>query len=208
MTSAELLDGKNAAEVIEQVKSYLLGLQDTICQTLELADGKGQFVEDSWQREEGGGGRSRVLKNGAVIEQGGVNFSHVFGSQMPASATANRPELAGRNFQAMGVSLVIHPHNPYIPTSHANVRFFIAEKEGEAPIWWFGGGFDLTPFYPFKDDVEGRIDITRGDLLRLNPKWVGDNAPEIKSIHIGVNKHGEIVKSNKYYSYIQFEEMV
>lgn len=112
MTSAELLDGKNAAEVIEQVKSYLLGLQDTICQTLELADGKGQFVEDSWQREEGGGGRSRVLKNGAVIEQGGVNFSHVFGSQMPASATANRPELAGRNFQAMGVSLVIHPHNP------------------------------------------------------------------------------------------------
>ena len=98
MTSAELLDGKNAAEVIEQVKSYLLGLKDTICQTLELADCKGQFVEDSWQREEGGGGRSRVLKNGAVIEQGGVNFSHVFGSQMPASATANRPELAGRNF--------------------------------------------------------------------------------------------------------------
>lgn len=147
------LDGKDAAEVIEQVKAYLLSLQDNICQTLELADGKGQFKEDSWVREEGGGGRSRVIKNGAVIEQGGVNFSHVFGSQMPASATANRPELAGRNFQAMGVSLVIHPHNPYIPTSHANVRFFIAEKEGEAPIWWFGGGFDLTPFYPFKDDV-------------------------------------------------------
>ena len=147
------LDGKDAGEVIEQVKAYLLSLQDNICQTLELADGKGQFKEDSWVREEGGGGRSRVIKNGAVIEQGGVNFSHVFGSQMPASATANRPELAGRNFQAMGVSLVIHPHNPYIPTSHANVRFFIAEKEGEAPIWWFGGGFDLTPFYPFKDDV-------------------------------------------------------
>ena len=153
MTQSLQLDGKNAAEVIALVKSYLLGLQDNICQTLELADGKGQFVEDSWVREEGGGGRSRVIKNGAVIEQGGVNFSHVFGSQMPASATANRPELAGRNFQAMGVSLVIHPHNPYIPTSHANVRFFIAEKEGEAPIWWFGGGFDLTPFYPFKDDV-------------------------------------------------------
>lgn len=153
MMSAELLDGKNAKEIIEQVKTYLLNLQDTICQTLELADGKGQFVEDSWVREEGGGGRSRVLKNGAVIEQGGVNFSHVFGSRMPASATANRPELAGRNFQAMGVSLVIHPHNPYVPTSHANVRFFIAEKEGEAPIWWFGGGFDLTPFYPFKEDV-------------------------------------------------------
>ena len=147
------LDGKDAGEVIEQVKAYLLSLQDNICQTLELADGKGQFKEDSWVREEGGGGRSRVIKNGAVIEQGGVNFSHVFGSQMPASATANRPELAGRNFQAMGVSLVIHPHNPYIPTSHANVRFFIAEKQGEAPIWWFGGGFDLTPFYPFKDDV-------------------------------------------------------
>ena len=154
MKPAQLLDGKNAADVIETVKTYLLNLQDTICQTIELADGKGQFTEDSWVREEGGGGRSRVMKNGAVVEQGGVNFSHVFGSQMPASATANRPELAGRNFQAMGVSLVIHPHNPYIPTSHANVRFFIAEKEGESPIWWFGGGFDLTPFYPFKEDVQ------------------------------------------------------
>jgi len=181
MTSAGLLDGKNAAEVIAQVKSYLLGLQDTICQTLELADGKGQFVEDSWQREEGGGGRSRVLKNGAVIEQGGVNFSHVFGSQMPASATANRPELAGRNFQAMGVSLVIHPHNPYIPTSHANVRFFIAEKEGEAPIWWFGGGFDLTPFYPFKDDVLHWHDTAKklckpfgDDVYPKYKKWCDD----------------------------------
>ena len=154
MKPAQLLDGKKAADVIEAVKAYLLNLQDTICQTIELADGKGQFTEDSWVREEGGGGRSRLMKNGAVVEQGGVNFSHVFGSQMPASATANRPELAGRNFQAMGVSLVIHPHNPYIPTSHANVRFFIAEKEGESPIWWFGGGFDLTPFYPFKEDVQ------------------------------------------------------
>ena len=154
MKPAQLLDGKKAADVIEAVKAYLLNLQDTICQTIELADGKVQFTEDSWVREEGGGGRSRVMKNGAVVEQGGVNFSHVFGSQMPASATANRPELAGRNFQAMGVSLVIHPHNPYIPTSHANVRFFIAEKEGESPIWWFGGGFDLTPFYPFKEDVQ------------------------------------------------------
>ncbi|WP_420934448.1 oxygen-dependent coproporphyrinogen oxidase [Alteromonas sp. A081] len=154
MKPAQLLDGKKAADVIETVKAYLLNLQDTICQAIALADGKGQFTEDSWVREEGGGGRSRVMKNGAVVEQGGVNFSHVFGSQMPASATANRPELAGRNFQAMGVSLVIHPHNPYIPTSHANVRFFIAEKEGESPIWWFGGGFDLTPFYPFKEDVQ------------------------------------------------------
>lgn len=138
---------------IAQVKAFLLKLQDNICQTLELSDGKARFVEDEWEREQGGGGRTRVMTNGAVIEQGGVNFSHVFGDQMPASATAARPELAGRRFQAMGVSLVIHPHNPYIPTSHANVRFFIAEKEGEAPIWWFGGGFDLTPFFPFKEDV-------------------------------------------------------
>ncbi|MCH1414793.1 MAG: oxygen-dependent coproporphyrinogen oxidase [Glaciecola sp.] len=138
---------------IAQVKTFLLKLQNNICQTLELCDGKARFVEDEWEREQGGGGRTRVMTNGAVIEQGGVNFSHVFGDQMPASATAARPELAGRRFQAMGVSLVIHPHNPYIPTSHANVRFFIAEKEGEAPIWWFGGGFDLTPFFPFKEDV-------------------------------------------------------
>lgn len=138
---------------IEEVKAFFLKLQDDICQTLELSDGKGAFVEDKWEREQGGGGRTRVLTQGAMIEQGGVNFSHVFGDQMPVSATAARPELAGRNFQAMGVSLVIHPHNPYIPTSHANVRFFIATKEGEDPIWWFGGGFDLTPFFPFKEDV-------------------------------------------------------
>ncbi|MBT4883423.1 MAG: oxygen-dependent coproporphyrinogen oxidase [Glaciecola sp.] len=138
---------------IEQVKAFLLKLQDNICQTLELSDGKARFIEDNWEREQGGGGRTRVMTNGAVIEQGGVNFSHVYGEQMPASATAARPELAGRGFQAMGVSLVIHPHNPYIPTSHANVRFFIAEKDGEEPIWWFGGGFDLTPFFPFKEDV-------------------------------------------------------
>lgn len=181
MMSAKLLDGKNAAEVIEAVKSYLLNLQDTICQTIELADGKGQFAEDSWVREEGGGGRSRVMKNGNVVEQGGVNFSHVFGSQMPASATANRPELAGRNFQAMGVSLVIHPHNPYVPTSHANVRFFIAEKEGESPIWWFGGGFDLTPFYPFKEDVQHWHDTAKklclpfgDDIYSKYKKWCDD----------------------------------
>lgn len=138
---------------IEIVKQYLLKLQDDICQTLELVDGKGSFVEDNWQRDLGGGGRTRVLTGGKLIEQGGVNFSHVFGGQLPASATAARPELAGRSFQAVGVSLVIHPHNPFIPTTHANVRFFIAEKSGEEPVWWFGGGFDLTPFYPFHDDV-------------------------------------------------------
>ncbi|GAD81139.1 oxygen-dependent coproporphyrinogen oxidase [Vibrio ezurae] len=138
----------------EAVKRFLLQLQDNICSELEKADGDATFVEDAWIREQGGGGRTRVLKNGAVIEQGGVNFSHVFGDKMPASATANRPELAGRKFEAMGVSLVIHPKNPYVPTSHANVRFFIAEKEGCEPIWWFGGGFDLTPFYPFAEDCQ------------------------------------------------------
>ena len=129
------------------VKAYFLDLQDRICQALATEDGGAAFVEDSWVRDEGGGGRSRVLANGAVIEKGGVNFSHVYGTQMPASATAHRPELAGRAFEAMGVSLVIHPHNPYVPTSHANVRFFIAEKEGAEPVWWFGGGYDLTPYY-------------------------------------------------------------
>jgi len=134
------------------VKAYLLALQDSICQQLEAEDGGASFVEESWVREEGGGGRSRVLTNGAVIEKGGVNFSHVFGEKMPASATAHRPELAGRSFEAMGVSLVIHPTNPFVPTSHANVRFFIAEKEGEEAVWWFGGGYDLTPYYGDKED--------------------------------------------------------
>jgi coproporphyrinogen III oxidase len=138
---------------IEAVKSFLLDLQDRICAALEEQDGGGQFIEESWLREEGGGGRSRVLEQGVVIEKGGVNFSHVMGTNLPASATAARPELAGRSFQAMGISLVIHPRNPYVPTSHANVRMFVAEKEGEEPIWWFGGGYDLTPFYPFAEDV-------------------------------------------------------
>ncbi|HIF9201324.1 TPA: oxygen-dependent coproporphyrinogen oxidase [Photobacterium damselae] len=136
----------------EAVKTFLLQLQDQICRALEQQDGVAQFEQDDWQREQGGGGRTRVLRHGQVFEQAGVNFSHVFGVEMPASATAHRPELAGRRFEATGVSLVIHPHNPYVPTSHANVRFFIAEKEGEAPVWWFGGGFDLTPFYPFAED--------------------------------------------------------
>lgn len=138
---------------IEQVIEFLKKLQDNICNELEAADGSGKFVEDSWTRAEGGGGRTRVLTNGDVIEQGGVNFSLVSGDKLPPSATAHRPELAGRTWRACGVSLVIHPKNPFIPTSHANVRFFIAEKEGEVPVWWFGGGFDLTPFYPFKEDV-------------------------------------------------------
>ena len=138
---------------LQAVKDYLLDLQDRICEELAAEDGGGEFREDAWDREQGGGGRSRVMENGTVIEKGGVNFSHVFGSQLPPSATAARPELAGRSFQAMGVSLVIHPKNPYVPTSHANVRFFVAEKEGEPPVWWFGGGFDLTPYYGFEEDV-------------------------------------------------------
>ncbi|MFK4753590.1 oxygen-dependent coproporphyrinogen oxidase [Oceanobacter antarcticus] len=145
---------------VAAVKRFLLDLQDRICAALEQQDGKARFSEDNWERDEAegalqllGGGRTRVITNGAVIEKGGVNFSHVRGQTLPGSATANRPELAGRSFQALGVSLVIHPENPYVPTSHANVRLFVAEKAGEAPVWWFGGGFDLTPFYPYEEDV-------------------------------------------------------
>jgi coproporphyrinogen III oxidase len=137
---------------ISAVRRYLLELQDRICSELATEDGTEHFREDSWERPEGGGGRTRVLTEGTVFEQAGVNFSHVSGAKLPPSATAHRPELAGRTFQAMGVSLVIHPRNPYVPTSHMNVRFFVAEKEGADPVWWFGGGFDLTPYYPFEED--------------------------------------------------------
>lgn len=134
------------------VVSFMQQLQDQICQGLEQADGQARFVEDRWEKASGGGGRSRVMVDGGVFEKGGVNFSHVQGDNMPGSATAHRPQLAGRSYQAVGVSLVMHPQNPYVPTSHANVRCFIAEKEGEEPIWWFGGGFDLTPCYGFTED--------------------------------------------------------
>ena len=146
---------------ISAVKNYLLNLQNNICQQLEQLDGHQTFVEDSWERPGGGGGASRVLENGQVFEQAGVNFSHVFGDNLPPSATAERPQLAGRNFQALGVSLVIHPNNPFIPTSHANVRFFVAEKPGEDPIWWFGGGFDLTPYYGFEEDCKHWHSVAR-----------------------------------------------
>lgn len=139
---------------IHAVKDYLLTLQDTICNAIETEDAKAQFHEDSWIRDAGGGGRTRVTAAGQLIEKGGVNFSHVHGHQLPASATAHRPELAGRDFQALGVSLVLHPDNPYVPTTHANIRFFIAEKEGAEPIWWFGGGYDLTPYYGFREDCQ------------------------------------------------------
>lgn len=140
------------ASDVAAVKNYLMDLQDRICSALEQADGQGAFAEELWDRPAGGGGRSRILEKGALLEKGGVGFSHVFGDGMPPSATAHRPELAGRRFQAMGVSLVMHPENPHVPTSHANVRFFIAEKEGADPVWWFGGGFDLTPYYANEED--------------------------------------------------------
>ena len=146
---------------VEAVKAYLTGLQARICAALEEVDGS-RFVEDVWQREQGGGGRSRVLADGAVFEQAGVGFSHVTGPGMPPSATAQRPELAGRAFEAMGVSLVIHPRNPYVPTSHANVRFFVATHPIHDPVWWFGGGFDLTPYYAFEADVRHWHRVAKG----------------------------------------------
>jgi coproporphyrinogen III oxidase len=162
-----------AAAVITSapVRDYLLALQDRICLELEREDGGARFQEDAWSRGPGagadevageavfsqpglgGGGRTRVMTHGAVFEQGGVNFSHVRGDRLPPSATAARPELVGRSFEALGVSLVMHPENPHVPTSHANIRFFIADKPGEAPVWWFGGGYDLTPYYPVREDI-------------------------------------------------------
>ncbi len=164
------------------VHKYLLGLQESICSALASEDGKEDFIRDEWQREHGGGGGlSRVLTNGAVFEQAGVNFSHVQGNELPASATAHRPELAGREFEAMGVSLVIHPHNPYVPTSHANVRFFIATRDGSDPIWWFGGGFDLTPYYGNREDCVHWHSVARDacddfgpDVYQRYKKWCDD----------------------------------
>ena len=139
---------------ISQVKSYLLGLQNSICAAIDITDQQAVFKEDSWVRPQGGGGITRSFASGTVFEKAGVNFSHVMGEKLPASATASRPELAGCRFTALGVSLVIHPNNPYVPTAHANVRFFIAEKDNAPAIWWFGGGFDLTPYYGFKEDCQ------------------------------------------------------
>ena len=144
---------KNIDETVSTIREYLLSLQEKICLALENADGNAQFIADSWQRDEGGGGTSKVLTNGAVFEKAGVNFSEVHGGEMPASATAQRPILAGRAFRALGVSLVIHPDNPFVPTTHMNIRFFVAHKEGSEPVWWFGGGFDLTPYYGFVEDA-------------------------------------------------------
>jgi len=137
---------------IAAIKDYLLTLQDDICKNFVGLDGGSSFFEDTWERPGGGGGRTRSLEDGGVFERGGVNFSHVKGEQLPASATQTRPELAGRNFTALGVSIVMHPRNPYVPTSHFNVRFFAAEAPDKPPVWWFGGGYDLTPYYGFEED--------------------------------------------------------
>ncbi len=137
---------------LNDVRAYLMSLQDRICQALEVEDGDAHFKEDSWEYHGGGGGRARVIEGGHVFEKAGVNFSHVMGASLPPSATAKRPELKGRSFQAMGVSLVVHPDNPFVPTSHANVRLLVAEKPGADPVWWFGGGYDLTPYYGFEED--------------------------------------------------------
>ena len=138
---------------LNSVKTFLINLQTTITSTLTKIDGKENCTSDVWDRPEGGGGESMILKDGAIFEQAGVGFSHIHGSELPPSATKARPELAGKQFQAMGISLVIHPLNPYIPTTHANLRFFLAKDNKGKAIWWFGGGFDLTPYYPFLEDV-------------------------------------------------------
>lgn len=137
---------------IESVKSYLKNLQQIICKELEQEDKK-KFIEDNWERTEGGGGCSCVLEKGEVFEKAGVNFSHIHGEELPASATTARPELTGCSFQAMGISIIVHPRNPHAPTSHANLRFFIAEKPDTESVWWFGGGFDLTPYYGYDEDA-------------------------------------------------------
>jgi len=189
----------STAPDVAAVKAYLLDLQNRICRALEAEDGTARFTEDNWTRAEGGGGRSRVLTEGAVFEKAGVGFSHVFGTQLPPSATAHRPELVGKPWQALGVSLVIHPRNPYVPTSHANVRFFIAgdpaqggselARDGSsppirhsslvigqtgsapaAPEWWFGGGFDLTPYYGFEEDCAHWHRISRDAVSPFGPE--------------------------------------
>ena len=171
----------NPSNAIKSVTNYLTSLQDTICLALESEDAKATFTEDKWQHAQGGGGKSRTICHGDAIEKGGVNFSHVIGDALPPAATQKRPELVGRSFQAMGLSLVIHPNNPFAPTSHANVRFFIAEKPGHDPIWWFGGGLDLTPYYGFVADCKHWHQIAQDackpfgdDVYADHKKWCDD----------------------------------
>jgi coproporphyrinogen III oxidase len=176
-TTEPMTDADNLAAV----ERYLRDLQDRICAALERADGAARFAEDLWQRPEGGGGRSRVLKDGAVFEQGGVNFSRVDGARLPPAASAHRPELAGRAWTAVGVSLVVHPRNPYVPTTHMNVRYFEARADNGDIAWWFGGGFDLTPYYPFDDDVVHWHHVARdlcapfgADVYAKHKRWCDD----------------------------------
>jgi coproporphyrinogen III oxidase len=170
-----------STDSLAAIETFLHGLQDRICTQLQRADGAAAFVEDTWTRKEGGGGRSRVIKRGAVFEQGGVNFSRVEGKTLPTSATAHRPELAGRAWSALGVSLVMHPQNPYVPTTHMNVRYFEARADNGDTVWWFGGGFDLTPYYPFDEDVVHWHRVARdlcapfgADVYAKYKKWCDD----------------------------------
>ena len=167
---------------IATVKNFLLTLQDDICSGLEALDGKAKFHTDRWDRDDGGSGITRVISDGNVFEKGGVNFSHVHGKAMPASATASRPELAGRAFQAMGVSLVIHPENPFVPTSHANFRLFVAEKPGEESVWWFGGGYDLTPYYPYEEDCRHWHQVAKKPVMNLARIITRDSSNGVTSI--------------------------
>jgi coproporphyrinogen III oxidase len=166
---------------ITVIRDYLLSLQEDITTALRAVDADVEFIENEWQRPEGGGGRSRIMRNGSILEQAGINFSHVYGATLPPAATAQRPELAGRSFQALGVSLVIHPLNPYVPTTHMNVRFFIAERPGTGPVWWFGGGFDLTPYYGFEEDARHWHTVARdacaafgAEVYPKYKKWCDD----------------------------------
>jgi coproporphyrinogen III oxidase len=152
------------------IKNYFTGLQDRIVGALEKLDG-GAFRRDAWVRDEGGGGISRLIEEGALFERGGVNFSHVMGRNLPPSASAGRPEMAGRGFEAMGVSLVLHPRNPYVPTVHMNVRCFVATKEGAEAVWWFGGGMDLTPYYGFEEDAAHFHRTCKAALAPFGPDW-------------------------------------
>lgn len=160
---------------IAVIKDYFTDLQGWIVSRLEELDGN-PFRRDAWERPEGGGGLSCLIEEGNLFERGGINFSHVTGNSLPPSASASRPELAGRSFQAMGVSLVMHPRNPYVPTVHMNVRFFVAEKSGAEAVWWFGGGMDLTPYYGFEEDA---VHFHRTCRDALEP-FGGDLHPKLK----------------------------
>jgi coproporphyrinogen III oxidase len=169
------------SERLSVIEAFLRDLQDRICASIERADGSARFVEDVWQRAEGGGGRTRILREGSVFEQAGIGFSRVSGDRLPPSASAHRPELAGRRWTALGVSLVFHPRNPHVPTTHMNVRYFEASAEGAEPVWWFGGGFDLTPYYPYDEDVRAWHQVARdvcatfsSDAYARYKKWCDD----------------------------------